>query len=116
MYKTLSDYNQSQGLISLLQAASDGVSDSPWHLVSLPFLILSAVWIILSFGSFYAMSRRYGKGDLQASINAGGFTAVILAGLMSLIPNFISMRDVIIIVVLEICAFIWLWISREENL
>lgn len=76
-------------------------------------LILGAIFVILSFGTFFSMSRRFGKADLPACMSVAGFITIIAALLMSMIPNFINPIVVVTCVVIEILCVLWLFISKD---
>lgn len=104
-YRTIEDINQS-GLNGILVTTSDAVP-------ILPALILFALFVILSFGSYYSTIRRLGRADFPASFAVAGFVCVIVSILMSLIPNFISTEIVTMTIVLEIIFVGWLYFSRD---
>ena len=81
-YRTLEDINQT-GINGILVTASDAVP-------ILPALILGALFIIISFASYFSVQRRIGRGDLPASFAVAGFVTVVVGFIMSLIPNFLS--------------------------
>jgi hypothetical protein len=105
-FKTLLDYNSSQGLIVPFQAVSDAVP-------GFAFGVCSVVWLIIALGTYYNQQRRFGKGEIFASTSVGGFIACVSAGLMSLIPNFISTTEIIILIVIELISVVLLFIDKD---
>lgn len=107
-YKTLEQLN-STGIVGILQTNAIAVQSNMF-----PAMIILAVWMIITIGSFFSNIRRYGKGKLWASITVGGFVASIIAGLFLIIPNFMPLRILVITVILEIISFILL--MTDENM
>jgi hypothetical protein len=106
-YQTLQEMNAT-GIIGILQTNAQAM---PYNLF--PALIITTIWIVISLGSFYSNVRRLGKGDIWASINAGGFIASIIAGLMLIIPNFMPIRVLVITILLEILCFLGMMTERN---
>lgn len=104
-YKTLEQINGT-GINGILQTASDAVP-------ILPALILTALFIILSFGSYFSSVRRLGTASLSASFAVAGFVTTIIAFLMSLIPNFINAYTIGVCVILEIVFVMWLFMGKD---
>jgi len=104
-YQTLEDINGT-GIQGIIQTATAAVP-------IFPGLILGALFIILAFASYFSTQRRFGKADFPASFTVAGFVCVVVALLMSLIPNFITNATLVPVIILEIIFFIWLAISRE---
>ena len=107
VYKTLSDLNASEPT-GLFQVVAEAVP-------SFPSMMLGAIFIILTFGSYFVMQRKFGKGDLPACCTVGGLVTVVCAFIMSLIPNFIQMYVIIITIVLELIFVFWLFSSRGSE-
>lgn len=114
IYKTLEDVNGT-GIIGIFQTSSNAV---PF----LSSLILFALFIVLTFVSFYSTQRRTGYGDFWASTSVSGLITVIVAVFLSFIPNFMQPltptvlvpRDLIISIIIEIFLVIMLFMSREQ--
>jgi len=106
MYKELSAYNATaNGLAVPFEAVADAV---PGFALMLAFVL----WFIICLGTYYTQQRRFGRGDLVASLAVGGFIACIAITLMSLIPGFIHTWEIATIVTLEIGAIMLLF-TRE---
>jgi len=114
IYKTIEEVNGT-GIIGIFQTASQAVT-------ILSSLILSALFIILAYVSFYSTQRRTGYGDFCASCAVAGAITVIVAVLFSFIPNFMAPfsssilvpRDLIYSIILEIVFVVALFLSREN--
>jgi hypothetical protein len=98
------------GIIGMLQVNSSAI---PFDIF--PALIIILIWSIISFGSFYAVSRRYGQGDFLVSLNVGGFIASIIAGILLIFPNFIQLRTVVVTLLLELLFFIMLITDKNTK-
>lgn len=109
VYQTLEDINGT-GFIGIFQTAAAAFDN---FAIKLPELILAAIFLVLAFTSFYSTERRKGRGDLPASFAVAGLVCVVVSILMSMIPNFISTRDIIIAIILEIIFVFWQMTSRE---
>ncbi len=109
-YKTLEDINNTNGLVGILQTASDAVP-------ILPALIMSALFIVIVFANYFSTQRRTGRGDLPSSFAVAGFVTCIVGGLISMIPNFmpsnILVNPLSYFIILEIVFIFWLFLSRE---
>lgn len=105
-YTTLENLNASSPT-DIFQIVSEAVP-------IFPTMMLSAIFIILTMGSYFVMQRRFGKGDLPACCSVGGLVTVVCAIIMSLIPNFIQTYVVVVAIVLEILFVVWLFTSRGE--
>ena len=95
-YPTLESYNYS-GVTQILYADNGAV-----HFGLFPALIIISIFAIISLGSYFATTRRYGRGDFLSSLNVGGFVASIISGIMLIIPHFETLRVVVITVLVEI--------------
>ena len=105
-FQTMQDLNQT-GINGVLVTASTAV---PF----LPALILFAMFIILSFGAYFSSVRRTGRSDnFVGSLAVAGFVTVVIAFLMTLIPNFIDTYTLSITIVIEIIFVMWLFLSRD---
>lgn len=104
-YATMESLNAT-GMNGILSVASTAVP-------ILPGLILFALFIIITMGSYWAETRRKGRGDLPASMAGAGFVTCVVAFLMSMIPNFITNVTIVPCVILEILFVFFLLGSRD---
>lgn len=108
--------NNITGIIGLLQqiVASPTTSNSLSLAIIFPSMTIILIWAILSLGSFFAMTRRYGTSQFMDSLVIGGFVANIIGGLLMIIPNFMPMRVMVISVIIEIIFFL-IFISEKNT-
>lgn len=113
LYQTLEQINGT-GIIGIFQTASASINMGP---ITLPLLIMMALFIIITFASYFSTQRRYGRGDFPASASVAGFVVCIVGALFSMIPSFmpsnIALNPLTYFVVLEIIFAYWLMSSKE---
>ena len=105
---TLDQYNSSKGLHILLQAADDASGG---------FFIngmLTALFLIVMMGTYFAQKRLTNKGDFPASFAVAGIFTAIVAVVMTLIPDMISTWTVVATIVIAVIGFIFVSITREN--
>ena len=106
-YQTIETINcTSRGINCVMQVASTAVP-------ILPAIILLCLFIIITMATYYATTRRLGRGDLIASATGAGFVCCVVAYLMSLIPNFITNATIVPCIVIEIILVFMLIGSRD---
>jgi len=104
-YKTLEDINGT-GIQGILQTASDAVP-------LLPAMILFSLFIVLSFGSMFYNTRKYGSAKMSSTFAVAGFVTMVVAVMMTLIPNFINTATVVTCIIIEIAFVFWLYSSTD---
>ena len=109
VYETLETLNAT-GLNGIFQVSASALDSLG---VSFAGLILGAIFIVIAYVSYFSTVRRIGRGDLPASLTVAGFVCVVMAILMSMIPNFIDTKIIVIIIILEIIFAFVLVRSRE---
>lgn len=105
-YQTIEQVNGT-GINGVLQTASTAVP-------SLPALILTSIFIVIAYVSFFSTQRRTGRGDFWASCAVAGFVAVVIGFVMTLIPNFITNTTLVPAVALEIVFVVILFFSGSD--
>jgi len=106
-YSTLSDYNTSEGMHVLFQYVAETVP------VFIP-LVLFAVFVIVSFGTYFSQRRLSGRGDFIISFAVAGYITVLVAYVMSLIDGLINNFTVIICVVIAVLGTLMLFVSPKK--
>lgn len=104
-YQTMENLNAT-GIVGALQTNSAAT-------IAFPSMFLLSVWIIISLGNHFALTRRYGSGDPSASIVIGGFVASIIGGLSMIIPKFMPPLVLSITIIFEIIAFVIFLVNRN---
>jgi cytochrome bd-type quinol oxidase subunit 2 len=121
VYQTMD--NCTSGLLCIFQTASSGVTTASTNLgaspfISLPAMIMFALFIIISFVSYFAQQRRIGTGNLPASMAIAGFVVCVVGVFFGMIPNFmpssILINPEVYAVVIEIILVFWLLYSGRE--
>lgn len=107
-YLTLEDLNASEPT-GVFETAASAVP-------ILPALILFAIFTVISFGSIFALQRRFGRKDyIPACFTVAGMVTTISAFVMTLIPNFIQTYVVVITVLITIGCLFWFFaMSRGD--
>ena len=106
-YQTLEEVNGT-AINGILQTAAQAVP-------IFPGLIFLAIFIVLAYASYYTTQRRLGRGDMPASFAVGGFVAVVVGLVMTLVPNFINRTTIVTAIVLEIFFVAWLFFSGKRD-
>ena len=107
--RELSDINASQGFAQLFVY----VNDITLGLFSK--LLLFALFIIITMGSYFVSSRTRGRGDFLSSAAVGGFVTATTGILMLSVDGLVSLTTVGITVFAEIVLVAWLLISGSSN-
>jgi DMSO/TMAO reductase YedYZ heme-binding membrane subunit len=106
-YKTLEQINATD-VTGIFQTASDAVP-------ALAGMLLFAIFIVLAFGSMFAMQRRFGRRDyIPACFAVAGMVTTICAFIMSLIPNFIQTYIIVITTLITIVCILWFFSSSRD--
>ena len=104
-YIEYSDYNQSEGVVSLFTYSAEIVP------VFVP-LLLFAVFMIAVLGSFFMQKSLTGRGNFSGSFAVGSWLTAIISLVFSLIPNFIRTGTIVVCIALAILGTIWLYVSQ----
>ncbi len=94
-FEEISNRNMSEGMHVLFQYVS---SVEP---ILFP-LILFAVFVILSLGSFFAQKQLSGRGNILASFAVAGYITTITAYVLSLIPGVVNTLTIVVCLVTSI--------------
>ena len=80
-------------------------------------LLLLAVWLVITFGSFFMTKRQTGSGDFPVSMSLGSFTTFILSVLLRLIDcpynSLVSDFNFGVIIGITFLSVIFLLFSRD---
>ena len=106
-YKTLDQYNTSEGLPVIFQAATETAP------ILIP-LILFGLFMITLFSTYFIQRRLTGRGNLAASFAVAGYVVVIAAFVMSLIPNLITTPVLIACIALSIIGTMFLLLAGRD--
>lgn len=106
-YKEIGDFNTT-GVQSIFQYSAEVVP------IFIP-LILMAVFLVSTLGSYFAQMRRDNQGDFPASFAVGSWITAIIALVLSLFENLIRTGTVVTTIALAIAGMIWLYVSRMES-
>lgn len=79
-----------------------------------PSLLLVAIFLITTIGSYFAQKRIQGIANFPASYAVGGFVTASIALVMSLLPGFLSLPILIIAVANSIGGFLWFVFSDQD--
>jgi len=111
MYNTINN----PGITGILQTIVQTPTIASQSLsVIFPSMIILTIWAILSIGSFFATTRRYGTANLLASMVIGGFVASLIGGILLIIPNFMPLTVIVISIVIEIVSFL-IFLFKENT-
>lgn len=72
-------------------------------------LLLVSVWLIATFGLYFASKGFEGKGDISLCLAVGGFIAAVSSILLSLVPGLINNWTLgvwVVVAVLSIAFFL----------
>ena len=106
-YTTLEEYNTSAGIHTLFIYTADVVP------IFIP-LMLFAIFTITCLGSYFAQVRTKGSGDFPASFAVGGILTAIIAQLMAIIPNLVTIGTLVICYTAAIVGVIFLFLTRDN--
>lgn len=96
------------GLDGLLQYATDIVP------IFIP-IVLTGVFAIVLFGTYFSRRRLTGRGDFQASFAVASFVTAIIAYTMSLMPNVINTFTLVAVTGIAAIAVMVLWLAKERG-
>lgn len=105
-YQTLSDFNASQGIQVIPQAAA---AAEP----RIAALLLFGIFMVSCFGSFFAIQRRFGKANFAYSFAIGMLITAVAATFFSLIEGFVSNTVMVVVVALTILGSFWAFLSGD---
>lgn len=108
-FQTISEYNTTKGPHVLILQAPNDMSGGIFVQ-----LLLFALFMIASMGTYFSQKRLFGRADFVASFCVAGFLTAIVAIIMTAMPNVINTYTVVVAIVVAIIGFIWLIISRNE--
>ncbi len=105
-YQTFSEWNQT-GLDQMFVYAAEVVP------IFIP-LFLFSFFIIITLASYFSSKRLSNDGDLAASFAVAGFSTVILALVLSLIPGLIPTTYVVIVIAVAVLGILFLFFSKRR--
>lgn len=107
-YPEYQNVNQSEGITTLFTYSADVVP------AFVP-LLLFAVFMIATIGSFFAQKRATGRGDFFGSFAVGSWLTAIIAIALSLVTDFITLPTLIVTIVLAILSTLALYVNRMNE-
>ena len=105
-YQTFAEWNKT-GLDQMFAYAADTVP------LFIP-LFLFSFFIIITLASYFSSKRLSNDGDLAASFAVAGFSTVIIALVMSLIPGLIPTTYVVITIAVTVLGILFLFFSKRR--
>lgn len=105
-YTTFAEWNKT-GLDQMFVYAADVVP------IFIPFFLFS-FFMIITLASYFSSKRLSNDGDLAASFAVAGFSTVVLALVMSLIPGLIANYLVVITIVVAVLGILFLFLSKRR--
>lgn len=76
-------------------------------------LLLFSFYLIISMGLYFSQKRTTGIGDFPTSCAVAGFTTVILATLLKLVPGLLGGGIYAITIVVAVLGVLWLFFSKD---
>lgn len=83
-------------------------------------LFLVAIWSVVTFGLYFAQSRRTGSGDFSMSIAVAGFITSVTTILLRLVTTETGQHALVnnwtlgIVLVVAFISVLWFLLSRER--
>lgn len=106
-YKSITEYNLSAGLQVPFVYANDITGGLFIK------LLLVAIWLIFSIGSYFIQKRNIGSGDFPTSLAVAGFVTSVVAILLRLVPNLVDGLTLAITIIVAGISILYLLFSRD---